>query len=146
MGAVRRALPLIVLALLPVLAACGGEEEAAPPVGSGTTPTETGEPPQQPPEAITEADSGEEIALPVGGETNLRLTSEYVWDEPVVEGDAVTLTRVDYIQDPGFREWVVTAAAAGEATISALGEPACAGQDGCPDESLRFQVRVTVGR
>lgn len=96
--------------------------------------------------AITEADSGEEISLPVGGETNLRLSSEYVWSEPVVEGDAVTLARVDYLQDPGFSEWVVSGAAAGEASISAVGEPACAGEDGCPDEPLRFQVRITVGR
>jgi hypothetical protein len=145
---VRRALPLVVLALLPALAAaCGGEEAGPSAPETSTTPTETGEPPpKQAPEAITEADSGGEVALPVGGETNLRLTSEYVWAEPVVEGAAVTLTRVDYIQDPGFREWVVTAAEAGEATISSTGEPACAGQDGCPDEPLHFEVRITVGR
>lgn len=142
---VRRALPVLLLLVLP-LAGCGGGEDQAPEAEATTQPVETGAapPPKQPPVAITEADSGEMFALPLGGETNLRLASEYAWDEPVVAGDAVALTRVDYIQDPGFREWVVTAAVPGEATVTVHGEPACAGQDGCADAPLDFTVRITV--
>jgi hypothetical protein len=142
---VRRALPLLVLVLLP-LAGCGGGEEAGPEAEPASQPADTGAAPapEQPPVAISEADTGKTVALPLGGETNLRLTSDYAWEEPVVAGEAVVLTRVDYIQDPGFREWVVTAAAPGEATITAHGEPACAGQDGCADAPLDFTVRITV--
>lgn len=129
-----------VAALVPaLLGACGGEDA---PVGEG--PGESTPPPQEAPAAITEADSGAEIALPAGGETNLRLTSEYVWSEPTVRGEAVTLTPVDYIQDPGFSEWIVTGASPGEAVVAATGEPACAGQEGCDDAPLEFQVTITV--
>ena len=129
----RRLIPLLVLAL----AACGGD-------GAGSSEPDTGTAPADAPDAITAADSGESFALAAGAEVSLRLTSEYLWGEPVVEGDAVELARVDYLQDPGFSEWVVRGARPGTATISSLGEPACAGQHGCPDESARFRVTITV--
>jgi predicted secreted protein len=94
--------------------------------------------------AITAADSGRSFTLAPGDETSLRLSSGYVWSEPTVSSGAVVLSRVDYLQDPGFSEWLVRAASPGTATISSLGEPACAGQQGCPDEPLRFQVTITV--
>ena len=125
-----RFLPLLVL----LLAACGGESG----VGTGDDPT-------QAPDAITAPDSGETLALAMGSETSLQLSSEYVWSEPVVEGAAVEVTPVEYIQDPGFSEWLVRATQAGTATISSAGEPACEGEHGCPDEPLRFQVTITVG-
>lgn len=122
-----------------LLGACGGEDA---PVGEG--PAESAPPPQEAPATITEADSGATILLPVGGETSLRLTSEYTWSEPTVRGEAVTLTPVDYIRDPGFSEWIVTAQAPGEAVVAATGEPACAGQEGCDDAPRDFQVTITV--
>ena len=81
---------------------------------------------------------------PSGGQTSLSLSSEYVWDEPVVEGDAVELGRVDYLQDPGFSEWTVGGVRPGTAAISSLGTPACDGEHGCPDEPVRFRVTITV--
>jgi hypothetical protein len=124
-GTVLRVLPVLVV----LLAACGGETAGVP---------------AEPPDAITAPDSGTTYALPLGSETNLRLSSEYVWSEPTVTGAAVELTAVDYFQDPGFSEWLVRAARAGTATISSVGEPACAGEHGCPDEPFRFRVRITV--
>jgi hypothetical protein len=135
-GAVSRAIP--VLALLLLLGACGGESKEVPADVRETQPDLID------PEAITESDSGGTFTLAAGTETSLRLSSEYVWDDPVVDGDAVELGRVDYLQDPGFSEWLVQAMGPGTATISALGEPACAGEDGCPDAPLRFQVTITV--
>jgi hypothetical protein len=132
-GAVLRVVPLLVVAL----AACGGD-------GPGGPETQTGGAPAEPPEAITAADSGASFALAEGAEVPLRLSSEYVWDEPAVEGVAVELSRVDYLQDPGFSEWIVLGAQPGTATISSLGESACAGQHGCPDEPVRFRVTITV--
>jgi predicted secreted protein len=125
--------------LLPALASCADSESAPP-----TETTETAPPPRQSPQVITEADSGASFSLPVGGDTTLRLSSDWVWEEPVVDGDAVSLAVVNYIQDPGFSEWVVTADAPGEAAISSSGRAACAGQDGCADGPQDFQVRITV--
>jgi hypothetical protein len=95
------------------------------------------------PRTITELASGESFALALASETRLRLSGKYEWSEPTVRGDALELTRVDYLQDPGFSEWTVLAVRAGTATISAQGTPACAGQ-GCPDAPLSFQVELTV--
>jgi hypothetical protein len=142
-AAVRQSVGVVtriaLLLVLPLLAACGGSEPGAGPATTGTdAPTpETGD-------AITAADSGRSFTLAPGDETSLRLSSEYVWSEPSVSGGALQLSPVDYFQDPGFSEWLVRAAAPGTATISSLGEPACAGQHGCPDEPLRFRVTITV--
>jgi hypothetical protein len=126
---VLRVLPLLVVAL----AACGGESGGEP--GSGAI---------EAPDAITAPDSGRTFTLAPGDEVSLRLSSEYVWTEPAVDGGAVELSPVDYVQDPGFSEWLVRATQAGTATISSLGEPACEGEHGCPDGSFRFQVRIAV--
>lgn len=140
MAAVLR-VALLLLLLLP-LAACATDESSSPveePEG-----TSTAQEPRRAPAVITEADSGAAISLPVGGETSLRLSSDWVWEEPVVDGDAVQLAVVNYIQDPGFSEWVVAAVEPGEATITSSGTAACAGQDGCADGPQDFQVRIMV--
>jgi predicted secreted protein len=129
-------------ALVPALfGACGDEGSGGEGGAESTTPTQ---PPKQAPQVITEEDAGSTVTLPIGGETNLRLSSEYVWNEPGVRGEAVQLARVDYLRDPGFSEWVVTAVAPGKATILAAGEPACSGQEGCDDEALVVQVTISV--
>ncbi len=126
------------LLLLPALTGCGGSD--APPPAE----TESEAPQAEAGDAITASDSGRSFTLAVGGQTSLRLSSEYVWDEPVVEGDAVELGRVDYLQDPGFSEWTVGGVRPGTAAISSLGTPACDGEHGCPDEPVRFRVTITV--
>ena len=129
-------------ALVPALfGACGEDASVGEGGGESTTPAP---PPKQAPQVITEDDSGSTVMLPVGGETNLRLSSDYVWGEPVVRGEVVTLARVDYLRDPGFSEWVVMAVAPGKTTIVASGEPACSGQEGCDDTPAHFQVTITV--
>ena len=130
------------VALVPALfGACG---EDAPVGEGGGESTKPASPPKQAPQVITEEDSGSTVMLPVGGETNLRLSSAYVWGEPAVRGEAVQLARVDYLRDPGFSEWVVMAVAPGKATIVAAGEPACSGQEGCDDTALVVEVTITV--
>jgi predicted secreted protein len=149
-AAVRHSVPvvlrvaLLALALIP-LAACA-DDEGSSPAGEPAGTSEPAPAPQQSPQVITEADSGAAYALPMGSETSLRLSSDWVWEEPVVDGDAVQLAPVNYIQDPGFSEWLVTAVAPGEATITSSGTAACAGQDGCADGPQDFQVRITVER
>jgi hypothetical protein len=105
---------------------------------------ETTRPPRPAPQTITEVDSGDSFTLGLGSETRLRLSGKYEWSEPTVRGDAVELAPVDYFQDPGFSEWTVLGARAGTETIAARGTPACAGQERCADEPLRFRVEITV--
>jgi hypothetical protein len=135
---VTRAFALFVVVLSLVASCGGGDSPAGSPTGEGGAPApETGR-------AITANDSGETFTLAPGAETSLRLSSEYVWEEPALDGDAVELSPVDYIQDPGFSEWLVRGARPGTVTISSLCEPACDGEHGCPDEAVRFQVTITV--
>ena len=120
-----------------VEAGCGEEAREA---GTG----ETAPPARAAPQTITEGNSGESFTLASGSETHLRLSGKYAWSEPTVRGDAVQLTRVDYFRDPGFSEWMVRAVQQGTTSIGARGTPDCAGQAGCPDEPLRFQLEITV--
>ena len=131
-------LVVCVLALIAVLAGGCGDE---PPRDGDAA--ETARPPRPAPQTITEAADGSSFRLAPGSETRLRLSGEYEWSEPNVRGGAVELTRVDYLQDPGFSEWTVLAVRTGTATIAARGTPACAGQ-GCPDSPLRFEIELTV--
>jgi hypothetical protein len=104
--------------------------------GCGDEPSSTA------PQRITEADRGRSFALALGSETSLRLSGRYEWSEPAVRGEAVRLTRVDYLQDPGFSEWMVLAVQPGTATIAARGTPA--GTSG--NAPLRFDVEIRVAR
>ncbi len=126
-----RLIPVLVL----FLAACGGDDREVPPEIRETHSTLGG---------VAISDTGATFELAPGAHTSLRLSSDYRWSKPVVEGRAVKLSRVDYFQDPGFSEWIVWGVRLGTSTISSLGTPACAGQDGCPDEPSRFQVEITV--
>jgi hypothetical protein len=128
----------LLLVVLTASAGCGGSDPPTPAdTGSDAPEAEAGD-------AITASDSGRSFTLEAGGETSLRLSSEYLWEEPAVEGDAIELSRVDYLQDPGFSEWVMRGVGPGAATISSLGTPACDGEHGCPDEPVRFRVTITV--
>jgi len=117
------------------------EATPAPRPAPETTPA-----PRPAPAMITESDSGDSVTLSAGSETRLQLSGDYVWSEPTVRGDAVELTPVDYLQDPGFSEWVILAVQPGTATIAADGTPACADEERCPAAPLPFMVQVTVVR
>jgi predicted secreted protein len=102
--------------------------------GAGTAPPPVG--------ILTEADDGTRVQLAVGEERPLQLTGLWTWDEPAVAGAGVALSPVDYLMDPGYREWMVTAVAAGTATITATGEPACGDESVCPPRTVRIEVDV----
>lgn len=109
-------------------------------------PTESddmSQPPEPAPPILTDEDNGRSVGLAPGAETSLRLDSAWFWDEPSVRGDAVELTRVDYFTDPGFMEWIVTARQAGDAILTATGEPNCDDSSQCPPRSIDIRFRVT---
>jgi hypothetical protein len=95
------------------------------------------------PSVLTDEDDGRSVVLPLGSELSLQLDSAWVWDEPAVQGDAVALARVDYLVDPGFMEWIVTAQRAGTAVVTATGEPNCDDISTCPSRAVSFTIHVT---
>jgi predicted secreted protein len=73
-----------------------------------------------PPAVLTEELDGALVALALGTEVPLRLPSAWWWD---VVAEGVTVTPVEHLADPGYREWLVTATEPGEASITAYGVP-----------------------
>jgi hypothetical protein len=91
---------------------------------------------------ITETDDGARIPLAVGSEIPWRLSSEWDWDQPVADGYPVELVPVDYLVDPGYREWLVVGASPGTAVLSVRGTGACGDPQACPDRVVTLTVDV----
>jgi hypothetical protein len=91
---------------------------------------------------ITQAASGKTVRVAKGENAILRLSNRWHWSEPRVSSDAVELTPVDYLADPGFREWTIQPRKRGRATIRALGRPNCSA---CALATRRFVLTIVVG-
>ena len=70
-------------------------------------------------------DDGAEVALPVGGTAVVFLPASYTWEEPVVDGDAVTISQDISDEGSPSRSWTVTAQRAGTASVTLTGSPTC---------------------
>jgi hypothetical protein len=152
--ATRTARTLAAVLAAGLLAACGGDDDALvpeqptprPEVTVSQDPAPPGTPAAPPaPDELTEAQDGRVVSMAVGQEIPLRLSSSWEWQEPEVDpqGEAVvSLSPVDHLSDPGFREWLVTAAAPGTAELVSRGEPACGDPAACPPRELRLVVEV----
>lgn len=116
----RIASPVVALAL-----ACAPAVAAAP---AGRAP-------------ITQADSGKTFHLAKGQSQKLRLSNRWRWSEPSVSSPAVGLTPVEYLVDPGFREWTIRARRRGLATIRSYGRSNCSS---CRLAARRFRVTIVV--
>jgi hypothetical protein len=92
--------------------------------------------------ALTEADDGRTMTLQVGDEVSLRLSHGHAWDEPRVEGEGIELAPVNYLVDPGFTEWLISAISPDTSVVVATGTPACAEATDCPPTTVRIEVRV----
>ncbi|MBY5161734.1 hypothetical protein [Salsipaludibacter albus] len=68
------------------------------------------------PEVLVPADAGT-YALEAETSVAVRLDREHDWDEPIVEGDAVEVTRTAFESDPGYDEYEVRARAPGTAAV-----------------------------
>ena len=91
---------------------------------------------------ITQAASGKTVRLAKGEHAVLRLSNRWRWSEPRVSSNAAELTPVEYLIDPGFREWTIDARKRGRVTISSLGRPNC---PACGHATRRFVLTVVVG-
>jgi hypothetical protein len=94
------------------------------------------------PPPITQASTGKTFRVARGGQMTLRLSSRWRWSDPLVSTKAVELTEVNYLVDPGFREWKIDGHRRGRATIRAYGRPSCVR---CPLAVRRFAVTLVVG-
>jgi predicted secreted protein len=95
---------------------------------------------------ITERDTGKTFGVRLGGGLTLRLSERYRWTGPRVDGTAIRLVPVNYIRDPGFREWTIRAKARGTARITAVGYDEADGRncDPGPCRPRLFRVAVLV--
>jgi hypothetical protein len=81
---------------------------------------------------ITAAKSGRTFTITRGVHATLRLSHQRRWTRPVVTGNAIRLTQVNYFRDPGFDEWMVSAIHDGRSTITSGAGP------------RRFRVTIVV--
>jgi hypothetical protein len=95
-----------------------------------------------PPPPMTQRSTGKTFRLAKGATMKLRLSNRWRWSDPSVSTQAVELTPVAYLIDPGFREWTIDARKRGRATIRSLGKPNCST---CALETRSFRVTVVVG-
>jgi hypothetical protein len=93
---------------------------------------------------ITQAYSGQSVTLTLGSSAELRLPTALRWSAPVASGHAVTLSAAPVAASLGYAEWIVTAVAAGSATITSGGAPICSPGMACPQFAEQFTVTVTV--
>jgi len=91
---------------------------------------------------ITQAASGKTMRVARGGSMTLRLSNRWRWTDPSVSSRAVRLSEVNYLIDPGFREWIIDAHKAGRATIRSVGKPNCST---CALATRSFRVTIVVG-
>jgi len=94
------------------------------------------------PPPVTQRASGKTLRLAKGGAATLRLSNRWRWSEPRVSNQAIELTPVEYLIDPGFSEWTIDALEAGRATIHSVGRPNCSA---CALAARSFRITVVVG-
>ena len=95
------------------------------------------------PSVITQADNGRTFTLPVGGSAQLQLAS-LTWSTPAVEGNAVQVTPVTFIRDPGYQAWTISGVTPGVATLRSNGQPECPPAQACPMFIALFTVTIEV--
>lgn len=92
---------------------------------------------------LTERDSGAAVALAIGESVSLRLSHDWLWSTPQVEGSAVVLAPVEYFADPGYTEWSVEAVRPGKTVVRIEGSRQCPSTADCgPDAQLVYEFEV----
>ena len=96
--------------VLLALHGCGAEQEPAdgPSATPAATPTSV--------DILRIGDDGASVALEVGGTAIVFLPASYDWEEPVVDGAAVTISADVSDEGSTSRSWTVTGRQAGTAT------------------------------
>jgi len=125
--------------LLAVHGCTGAESPTDDPSGTPTsTPTSV--------DILRIGDDGASVDLEVGGTATVFLPVSLVWEEPVVDGTAVTVSADVSDEGSTSRSWTVTGQQAGTATLTLTGSPTCRSETpscAAPDVvwSASFDVR-----
>lgn len=125
--------------VLLALHGCGAEHEPAdgPSATPSATPTSI--------DILRIGDDGASVVLEVGGTATVFLPRTYVWEEPVVDGDAVTVSADVSDEGGASRSWTVTGRRAGTATLTLTGSPACRSETpSCATPDVVWSARLTV--
>jgi hypothetical protein len=133
-----------VLLILGALQACG-DTEPDPVEQASQTPSPSPSSTPTPIDILRIGDNGAEVALQVGGTATVFLPASYTWEEPVVDGDAVTIS--EDISDEGSpsRSWTVTAQRPGTASVTLTGSPACRSETpSCAAPDMSWTATFTV--
>jgi hypothetical protein len=73
------------------------------------------------PKIVTMRNNGATLTMHKGAHRQLHLTERYRWSGLRVKGSAVRAVQIDFIRDPGYRAWDLTAHARGKAVLTAVG-------------------------
>jgi hypothetical protein len=131
---------LAAVLLLLAVQGCNGTQDPADEASGAPTATPT------PGDILRIGDGGASVALEVGGTATVFLPASFVWEEPVVDGDAVTISADVSDEGSTSRSWTVTGRQAGTATVTLTGSPTCRSETpSCaePDESWTASFTVS---
>ena len=128
----------LVAVVLLALNGCGAEQPAD---GPSATPTAT----PTPVDILRIGDDGASVALEAGGTATVFLPASYVWEEPIVDGDAVTISADVSDEGSTSRSWTVTGRQAGTATLTLTGSPTCRSETpSCETPDVVWSADFTV--
>jgi len=90
-------------------------------------------------------DDGARVTLDIDATATVSLPATYTWAEPLVDGDAVTVSQDVSDEGSGSRSWTVTGRAAGTATLTLTGSPTCASETpSCAEPDVTWTAGFTV--
>ena len=125
--------------VLLALHGCGAEQEPAD--GPSATPTAT----PTSVDVLRIGDDGASVDLEVGGTATVFLPVSLVWEEPVVDGTAVTVSADVSDEGSTSRSWTVTGRQAGTATLTLTGSPTCRSETpSCAAPDVLWSAAFTV--
>jgi hypothetical protein len=130
---------LVAVVVLLALHGCGAEQEPAD--GPSATPAAT----PTPVDILRIGDDGASVTLEVGGTAIVFLPASHDWEEPVVDGAAVTISADVSDEGSTSRSWTVTGQQAGAATLTLTGSPTCRSETpSCATPDVVWSADFTV--
>ena len=135
---------MALLLLLAALEACAGtSSDPTDPESQSPSPSPSAT--VSPVDILRMGDDGANVALQVGGTAIVFLPASYTWEEPVVDGDAVTISADVSDEGSPSRSWTVTAQRAGSSRITLTGSPACRSETpSCAQPDVSWTAHFTV--